>query len=178
MATAARTSDSPALRLAVAVKRLKARMREAAPAGETGLPISQLAILHRLRSAGPATAATLAAAEHVSQQAIAQSLAALKRAGLVRAARDRADRRKQLISVTRAGHALFDSALALRTAWLAAAIDATIPNRERPALERAVELLERLADAHPVTAPAATRATPGRPPSTRSAPHGRRHANS
>jgi DNA-binding MarR family transcriptional regulator len=138
--------DPVAVRLAVAIKRLRARLREAASASSTGLPISQLAIIQRLRADGPATAAALATAEHVSQQAIAQNLAALKRAGLVRAARDPTDKRKSLISVTDAGHSLFEAAIASRNAWLAQAIAATIQANERPALDKAIELLERLAD--------------------------------
>lgn len=139
--------DPVAIRLALAVKRLRTRLQEVGRAGTPGLPISQLPILQRLRTEGPATAATLAAAEHVSQQAMAQSLAVLKHAGLVRAAPDPADRRKSVISITDAGLALFASAIASRNAWLDHAIEATITADERPALERAIELLERLAEA-------------------------------
>ncbi|MBS1910468.1 MAG: winged helix DNA-binding protein [Bacteroidetes bacterium] len=138
------TNHDPAMRLAVAIKRLHARLREAATANAIGLPISQIAILKHLRDHGPATASALAVAEHVSQQAIAQNLAALKRAGLVQATRDATDGRKSLISVTKAGHRLFETAIASRNAWLARAINANIGARERPALEKAIELLERL----------------------------------
>ena len=79
MKAATHHPDPVALRLAMAIKRLRARLQEAAPASSTGLPMSQLTILHRLRVAGPTTAAALAAAEHISQQAVAQNLAALKR---------------------------------------------------------------------------------------------------
>jgi DNA-binding MarR family transcriptional regulator len=140
------TNHEAAMRLAVAIKRLQARLRDAASARSTGLPISQISILKHLRDNGPATAASLAAAEHVSQQAIAQSLTALKRAGLVQAKPDATDKRKIMISVTKAGEKLFTSAIASRNAWLSQAIDANIGARERPALDRAIELLERLAD--------------------------------
>lgn len=46
--------DPVAMRLAVAIKRLQARLREVVGASSTGLPISQLAILKRLRIEGPA----------------------------------------------------------------------------------------------------------------------------
>src|SRR5689334_4284581 len=92
----AHDKQSAAMRLAVAIKRLRARLREVAPASAAGLPIAQLAILQRLRTAGPATAAALAIAEHVSQQAIAQNLSALKHAGLVAVAADPTDGRKRL----------------------------------------------------------------------------------
>lgn len=138
--------DSTAIRLAMAIKRLRGRLREAA-VGPAGLPLSlsQLAILRRLRDEGPTTAAALAAAERVSQQAIAQNLATLKDAGLVEATPDLADARKRLISVTEAGNRLFEAAVAARNAWLEAAIAAAIAPSERPLLKEAIELLERLA---------------------------------
>jgi DNA-binding MarR family transcriptional regulator len=139
--------DPLAVRLAVAVKRLRARLREAAWAGGVELPIAQVAVIKRLRNDGPATASALAAAEHVTHQAIAQTLEALKGAGLVRAAADPSDGRKNVISVTAAGNRLFESAIASRDAWLARAIEGTVSPRERVALEKSIELLERLADA-------------------------------
>lgn len=139
--------DPPALRLAMAIARVRARLREIDRSGSMGLTLSQLAVLNRLRRDGPATAASLAAAEHVSQQAIAQILAALKGAGLVEATPDPADGRKCLLEVTDAGHALIGSILASRNAWLVRAVEQTIGPGERDALDSAIALLERLADA-------------------------------
>jgi DNA-binding MarR family transcriptional regulator len=140
-------ADSLAVRLAVAIKRVHARAREAAWAGETELPVAQVAVLKRLRNEGPTTASVLAEAEHVTHQAITQTLAALKRSGLVRSAADPSDGRKSVISVTPAGNRLFESAKASRDAWLTRAIGHVVSPREREALEKAIELLERLADA-------------------------------
>ncbi|HEY4218699.1 MAG TPA: MarR family transcriptional regulator [Gemmatimonadaceae bacterium] len=149
MAPTSASSDSAptGVRLAVAVKRLRTRLREVASAQSLGLPVPQLAILQRLRSDGPSTAAELAEFEHVSQQAIAQSLAALKRARLVRSTPDREDSRKNRITISAAGQRLFEKALTSRNAWLVQAIDSTIGAGEHAALEKAIELLERLADA-------------------------------
>jgi DNA-binding MarR family transcriptional regulator len=141
------TADTLAVRLAVAIKRLRGRLREAAWAGEVELPIAQVAVIKRLRNDGPSTASALAAAEHVTHQAITQTLAALKRAGLVRSAADPSDGRKSVISVTPAGNRLFESAIASRDAWLARAIGHIVSPREHAALEKSIELLERLADA-------------------------------
>jgi DNA-binding MarR family transcriptional regulator len=138
--------DPGAVRLAVAIKRLRNRLREAVFAGATGLPISQLALLKRLRDAGPATATELAREEHVSQQAIAQQVAALTRLGLVRAVTDPKDGRKRSIRMTPAGLRLFEAAVASRNAWMARAIDATVGKKQRAALDDAIELLERLAE--------------------------------
>jgi DNA-binding MarR family transcriptional regulator len=146
--TAARPADPMAVRLAVVIKRLRDRMRETRPDRAKQLPISHLAILKRLRDGGPATASALAAAEHVSQQAIAQHVAALTRAGLVRTQSDASDARKRLIHVTRAGHRLFETAADSRHAWLARVIDAELGAKDRPGLEKAITLLERIAAAH------------------------------
>jgi DNA-binding MarR family transcriptional regulator len=112
-----------------------------------GLTLSQLSALSRLRRDGPATAASLAAAEHVSPQAIAQILTSLRQTGLVEATPDPADRRKCLLEVTAAGHALIGSILASRNAWLVRAVEQTVGRDELDALDRAIDLLERLADA-------------------------------
>lgn len=141
------TPDPLTVRLALAVKRLYGRLREAAYESGVDLPIGHVAVLTRLRSEGPSTASVLAAAEHVTHQAITQTLAALKGAGLVRSAPDPTDRRKSVISVTAAGNRLFESAAASRDAWLTRAIDSVVPARERAALEKSIQLLERLADA-------------------------------
>jgi DNA-binding MarR family transcriptional regulator len=135
-----------AVRLAVAIKRLRARFREAVWAG-VALPIAHVAVIKRLRDDGPTTASELAAAEHVTHQAITQTLAALKRTRLVRSEADPTDGRKSVISVTPAGNRLFESAIASRDAWLARAIESVVSPRDRAALEKSIEFLERLADA-------------------------------
>jgi DNA-binding MarR family transcriptional regulator len=135
-----------AVRLAVALKRLQARIREEAGVTSTGLPVAQLSIFSRLVNEGPATAASLAAAEHVSQQAIAQSLAGLKASGLVSVQPDPADRRKSLLTVTAAGRALFETIMASRDDWLIRAIELAVSPDERACLDHAIELLERLGE--------------------------------
>lgn len=140
-------ADPLTIRLVVAIKRLRGRLREAALSRAGELPLAHLSVIKRLRNDGPTTASALAAAEHVTPQAIAQTLAALKRAGLVRSAADPTDGRKSVISVTPAGNRLFESAIASRDAWLARAIESVVPPRERAALKKSIDLLERLADA-------------------------------
>jgi DNA-binding MarR family transcriptional regulator len=142
-----RDTARAAVRLAVAVKRLRSRMREESGATSAGLSVAQLSIFSRLMNEGAVTAASLAAAEHVSQQAIAQSLTGLKADGLVSMKPDPADGRKSLISVTAAGRRLFESIMASRDDWLIRAIESAIGPGERAALEKAIELLERLGDA-------------------------------
>jgi DNA-binding MarR family transcriptional regulator len=142
-------ADSLAVRHAVAIKRVHGRLREAASAGtgEVALPVAQGVVIKRLRNGGPRTATALAAAEHVTHQAITQTLAALERAGLVRSAPDPSDGRKSVISVTPAGNRLFESARTSRDAWLAHAIGHVVSARERAEREKSIELLEPLAAA-------------------------------
>src|ERR1700730_8591563 len=103
------TEASEAVRLAMAVSRLRSRIRIESGMRSTGIPISQLAVLGRIIDEGPTTAAALAAGEHVTQQAIAQSLATLKERGLVEKQADPSDGRKNQVTATVAGTALRDA---------------------------------------------------------------------
>jgi DNA-binding MarR family transcriptional regulator len=134
-----------AVRLVVAVKRFRSRMREESGVTSAGLSASQLSIFTWLITAGPATAAALAAADHVSHQAVTQSLAGLKADGLVSVAPDPADGRKSLISATNTGRRLYESIMASRDVWLTRAIESAVAPADRATLETAIELLERLA---------------------------------
>jgi DNA-binding MarR family transcriptional regulator len=151
MTETAHDGDPAEARLALALKHLRARLREESGAGSIGLSTSQVSVLGRLRLGGPATAAALAAAEHVSQQAIAQSVAPLKATGLVAVEPDPMDRRKVLMSITSTGLAMRESVIASRDSWLARAIGITLEPGEWAALEQVIDLLERLADAEPGT---------------------------
>lgn len=133
--------------LAVAVKRLRARFRAESSFEAAGLTTPQMSVLHRLITGGPTTAAALAAAEHVSDQAIAQTIAPLKTRGLVTTERDPSDRRKTLIGISDEGLALRDYVLNSRRSWLASAMRDCLTAEDRAVLARAVELLERLVDA-------------------------------
>jgi DNA-binding MarR family transcriptional regulator len=140
-----RTREELAIRLVLAVKRLRARLRETWPSSVHALPTTQLAILKRLRDEGPTTATVLAAAEHVSHQAIAQHVTALRTAGLVKTTRDPSDGRKALVHITKRGLKLFDAVAESRNEWLVRAIAEQVPAKEQAALARAIALLERLA---------------------------------
>ena len=141
-----RSAASDAVRLAMAVSRLRSRIRIEAGIRSTGIPISQLAVLGRIIDEGPTTAAALAAGEHVTQQAIAQSLATLKERGLVEKQADPSDGRKSLVTATATGRELMEGIAASREEWLTQAIDAAVRPEERPLLAEAIELLERITD--------------------------------
>ena len=136
-----------AIRLAVANKRLRARLREVAGGFKAGFSLTQLAILKHLRHDGPATASQLATVEHISPQAVAQSLTTLKQAGLIDTSPYPNDRRKTRIALSAKGDVWYSEKLDERHAWLARAIEATVPPEEWAAFEKAVERLEQLPEA-------------------------------
>ena len=142
-----RDTGRVAVDLAEAISRLRLRLREEAGLGTTGLSLSQARLLGRIIRDEPTTAVSLAAAEHVSQQAIAQTLVPLKDAGLITTRADPEDGRKTLVEASATGRKLRKSWLRSRDAWLVRAIDATIEDDERAALDKAAELLVRLSEA-------------------------------
>jgi DNA-binding MarR family transcriptional regulator len=137
-------SASAAHRLSVAITRLRSRLREEAGLYSTGLSVSQLAVLSSVVEEGPVTASYLASVHHVSPQSIAQNLAVLKAAGLVRGHRDPGDARKTLISADPSAAPLLTALTNSRESFLARAIE-QLPASEREDLERTIELLERFA---------------------------------
>ncbi|MGW7042262.1 MarR family winged helix-turn-helix transcriptional regulator [Streptomyces avermitilis] len=140
-------SAAAAQRLQDAMKRLRARLRAESGQNATGLTATQLGVLASVVREGPVTAARLAALEHVTAQAIAQSLAVLKAAGLVHSEPDPQDGRKKLISADPSATVLIDRLLTGRASFLARAIDQVVAPDEGEDVEKAIELLERLAEA-------------------------------
>ncbi|MGW2284848.1 MarR family winged helix-turn-helix transcriptional regulator [Streptomyces phaeochromogenes] len=140
-------SAETAQRLQDAMKRLRARLRSESGQHAVGLTATQLGVLVSVVREGPVTAARLAALEHVSAQAIAQSLAVLKAAGLVHGEPDPEDGRKKLMSADPSATELIDKLLNGRSSFLARAIDQVVAPDEREDVEKAIELLERLAEA-------------------------------
>jgi DNA-binding MarR family transcriptional regulator len=137
--------DEAAVELAMALKRLRARLRaEASPA--EGWTISQLAALGRVVREGPVTASRLAQAEHVRPQSMAEIVKTLKEGGLVTAAPDPTDGRKSLLTATAAGRKLTTERTASRQAWLSEAIGALADDGRADVLADSIVLLNALAD--------------------------------
>lgn len=135
-----------AMDLALAVMRLRARLRAEQAAVTTGQSMSQLSVLGRIAEREPVTASELAQAEHVRQQSIAETVVALKREQLVQATLDSSDRRKTLLSLTEQGRRLADSIVEYRGAWLARTIERRLDVHEREVLLTATTIVSRLAD--------------------------------
>ena len=132
------------MRLAAAVSKLRTGLRDARW-DVTDLSITQVSILRYLDAHASATAASLAVAEHITPQGVAQQLKGLKARGYIETQSDPGDRRKTVIQMTDSGRKLLHAVLETREAWLARAIEAAVLPDERADLERAIGVLERLA---------------------------------
>jgi DNA-binding MarR family transcriptional regulator len=80
-------------------------------------------------------------------QSMAQIVEGLEAEGLVSKRPDPEDRRRTVVELTAAGTALIRERRARRESWLAAVLERDLDHEERELLERALELLGRVADA-------------------------------
>jgi DNA-binding MarR family transcriptional regulator len=129
-----------------AMIRLRARLRTESAPGAMRWTWSQLTTLGRIAEEGPTTVSALAVSEHVRHQSMAETVAALRQAGLVAARSDPTDGRKTLVSATSAGRKLISTIGPAREAWLEAAIEQNLTPAERRTLLKAADIMERLAD--------------------------------
>jgi DNA-binding MarR family transcriptional regulator len=109
----------------------------------TGLSAARLSALSVVVFAGPIRISALASAEQVRTPTITPIVAALERDGLVTREPDASDARAALLRATPKGARVMAEGRARRVAALAAELDG-LSAADRAALERAVEILERL----------------------------------
>jgi len=140
--TLAPSSVRAARDLRVAVSRLRRRLVDVADTHE--LTPSQLSVLSRLGKEGPASASDLAAAERIRPQSVAATLAVLEERALVIRRPDPGDGRRQLVSLSPAGTALFDDRRRHGEEWLSRALEERLTESERQTVIDAAALLERL----------------------------------
>ena len=137
---------SPAVGLAQALRalvgKMKRRLREQADSGD--LTPSQIAVLLRLESDGPATTSSLARAESMRPQSMGAVVAALDAAGLVVGAPDPADGRQTLLSLTDYCRDWVAEGRAARQDWLSRTIETRLSPEEQDQLAAAIPLLHRL----------------------------------
>jgi DNA-binding MarR family transcriptional regulator len=126
----------------VVVSRLRRRLVDVADTHE--LTPSQLSVLSRLGKEGPASASELAAAERIRPQSVSATLAALEQRALVVRHPDPGDGRRQLVSLSPGGRALFDDRRRHREEWLSRALEERLTESERQTVIDAAALLERL----------------------------------
>jgi DNA-binding MarR family transcriptional regulator len=80
---------------------------------------------------------------------MAETIAALRAAGLVTSEADPDDGRKTLIKATPKGKALSSTIPAAREAWLSSAIRTLLEPDEQQTLIKAAAIMDRIADSHP-----------------------------
>ena len=113
---------------------------------ENSRPTSQLSVLGRLDRGGPQTTSSLAAAEHMRPQSMAEVVAELQADRLVDRTPDPTDRRRLLVGLTHEGRDFIRRERRRREDWLSQAISEEFSPREQALLVEAVGLLRRLAE--------------------------------
>ena len=88
----------------------------------------------------------LAAAEMITNQSMSQILNHLTELGLIDRTASETDKRKVLISLTAAGHAVIKQVKSEKNEWLSVAIAAICTDEEREILRKAVGPLSRIID--------------------------------
>jgi DNA-binding MarR family transcriptional regulator len=139
--------DNPALtasELRLALGQLVRRLRV-----EHRLSLSHALVLSRLDREGTRHISSLAAAERVRPQSMAQTVAELETDGLVSRRADPTDGRRFLIDMTAKGRRMLEADRQRRQGWLTEAISNEFSVEERELLMQAVVLLRRLADFEP-----------------------------
>jgi DNA-binding MarR family transcriptional regulator len=135
-----------ARKLPQAMLRLRARLRRESMPLDMRWTWSQISTLNRIAEEGPSTVSSLAAAEHVRPQSMAETVATLREEGLITGKPDPADGRKMLMSITAAGRKVISNIRPIREAWLESAIDRHLTSADRRTLLTAAQIMERLAD--------------------------------
>ncbi len=148
-AAAGVASDTRATEVAaefgVALSRLQARIKQESGRQAEGFTPSQLAMLQRLSQSDGMSITQLAAAEHVSQQAITQRLALLEPTGCVEVRRDARDARRKVVVLSDEGSRVLSRVAGAQQMWLERAILAEADGDDLAALSQAAKVMERLA---------------------------------
>ncbi|MEO9176929.1 MAG: MarR family transcriptional regulator [Gaiellales bacterium] len=140
-------ADDPALtasELRLALGQLVRRLRV-----EHRLSLSHALVLARLDLEGTRHISSLAAAERVRPQSMAQTVGELETEGLVSRRADPTDGRRFLIDMTAKGRRMLEADRQRRQGWLTEAITTEFSSEERRLLMQAVQLLRRLSAFEP-----------------------------
>jgi DNA-binding MarR family transcriptional regulator len=113
---------------------------------EHRLSLSQGAVLARLDRDAQHSISTLAAAERIRPQSMAQTIRDLEADGLIERRADPSDGRRTLVDMTAQGRRMLEEDRRRREGWLTEAITHTLTPEEREDLVRAVALLRRLGE--------------------------------
>src|SRR3954447_19420337 len=124
-----------------AIHVLRRVAREDTASGLGGPALSALSVVV---FGGPITLGKLAGAERVRPPTMTRTVQGLEAAGLVRREQDAGDKRIVNVRATRRGEHVLHAARARRVSALASSLE-LLAERDRRTLERAADLLERLA---------------------------------
>jgi DNA-binding MarR family transcriptional regulator len=140
-------ADDPALtasELRLALGQLVRRLRV-----EHRLSLSHALVLSRLDLEGTRHISSLASAERVRPQSMAQTVSELEADGLVSRRADPTDGRRFLIDMTPKGRRMLEADRQRRQGWLTEAITTEFSIEERQLLMQAIVLLRRLSAFEP-----------------------------
>ncbi len=128
--------------LRVLIGRLRRKLKELDPID--GLTPTQLSVLSRLHTDGPASPGALAAADRVRPQSMGATLAILEEQRLIERRPDPDDGRRQVVSLTEAAVEIIRGSRRLREEWLGRALQERYTEAEFQLLVQALGLLDRL----------------------------------
>jgi DNA-binding MarR family transcriptional regulator len=119
---------------------------------EHRLSLSHAAVLVRLEREGTHSIGSLAAAERIRPQSMAQTVHDMEADGLIARRPDPSDGRRSLVETTEQGHRALGEDRQRREGWLTEAIANELTSEERAGLLQAIGLLRRLAESSPPSA--------------------------
>lgn len=134
--------SAAASRLRIATFRLARRMRT--QRAVDSMSDGQFAVLAALWVHGPHALGDLAERERVSAPSMNRTVNCLQESGYVSRSADENDGRKVVISLTDEGQTVVTETARRRDAWVESALDELTAD-ERDALDRAAEIMERMA---------------------------------
>lgn len=129
--------------------RLNRRLR--AEAQQSEYTSSQVNVIRRLMTTGPATPSELARAEGVRQQSMSATVAALEAEGTVARRPDPDDRRAARVFMTPEGERAVLEGRAAKQSWLIRTMAARLTTDEQRTLLEAANLMERMLAPDPLS---------------------------
>jgi DNA-binding MarR family transcriptional regulator len=131
-----------AAELRALVGKLRRRLQEQATPG--GFTPSQVAVMTRLLSDGPATLTALARAEGMRPQSMSAIVAALEIVGFVSGTADPTDGRQTILAATDKARETASAVQAAKDDWLVRAIRTRLSADEQADLARSIPLFARI----------------------------------
>jgi DNA-binding MarR family transcriptional regulator len=133
----ARLASELRLALGQLVRRLRIEHR---------LSLSHVAVLARLDREGTHSIGSLAAAERIRPQSMAQTIRDMESDGLIERRADPTDGRRWLVDMTAEGRGMLEEDRRRRQGWLTEALARELNAEERADLMKAVDLMRRLGE--------------------------------